>query len=218
MFIVLLLILLLFLALMGYLLERRHRHRQKQALIRNLYAWADHAPTLDPDLQRWIQRLPFAEATVLVNLLSDYCASLNWELTWLFGSQIERAPVLKQAIEESVSDYARAILTALQLEPDVQAFLAYAEFARKPGARKQRRLVTKLYPKIEAEGIAATENPARKWGFLPRSFAQGDKKRKKTPSYKEQVRLIQQAFEQDPARTMEVLKRTLIREAADAIA
>lgn len=213
-----LLMLLFFLTMIAYLMQRRRTHRRQQTLIRKLYAWADHAPTLESDLQRWMYRLPPAEASVLVDLLSGYCSSLNWELTWLFAPQIERAPVLKHAIEESVSAYVRAILTSLQLENDVQAYHAYVEFARKPQARKQRRIVKSLYPKVQTEGIIAQEDPPRKWGFLPRFSSKENKARKKLPPRKEQIAIIQQAFEQNPTRMMELLKQTLTDDAAKTIA
>lgn len=208
--------LLLLLLIVGFEMQKRQRNRQrKQALTQQLYTWAEQNSTLDPDLQQWIHRLPATEASVLVDLLTGYCTSLNWELAWLFAPQIERAPVLKQALEESVSAYARAILTSLQMEEDVRAYQAYLAFARKPSARNQRRLVQQLYPKLHAEGVIPRAAAPREWRFLPK-FSAGNKGKanKKPPTHKEQIAAIQRAFEQNPIHAMEVLKQVLTEEAA----
>ncbi|MEZ4734838.1 MAG: hypothetical protein R3E79_47705 [Caldilineaceae bacterium] len=211
---------LLLLLIIGFELQRRQRNRRrKQTLTQQLYTWADQTLTLDPELQQWIHRLPAAEASVLVNLLTGYCTSLNWELAWLFAPQIERAPVLKQALEESVSAYARAILTSLQMEEDVRAYQVYLAFARKPTARHQRRLVQRLYPKVQTGkgGLGAAE--PREWRFLPK-FSTGKKNKANTrpPTHKEQIAAIQRAFDQNPVYAMEALKEVLAEEAAQTIA
>ncbi|MEZ4868198.1 MAG: hypothetical protein R3C14_43120 [Caldilineaceae bacterium] len=212
------LILILLLLGLGYLMRRRQQQQRKQTLTRQLYAWASQTPTLEPDLQQWIQRLPAPEAAVLVDLLSGYCASLNWELAWLFAPQIERAPTLKQALEESVIAYARAILTGLQMEEDVRAYQAYLAFARKPTARKQRPLVQKLYPKLQAEAPPARA-ASSKLSWLPWSSAkQKANTKQKSLSRKEQITVIQRAFDHNPARAMELLKEVLAEEAASTVA
>lgn len=212
-------ILLLFIVGIGYEVQRKQRSRRhKRALIQQLYAWAESNSALDRDLQQWIQRLPATEAAVLVELLTGYCASLNWELEWLFAAQIERAPLLKQALEENVTAYARAILTGLQVEQDVRAYHAYLEFARKPTARKQRTLVQKLYPRLEAQGLTVENESPSKLRFLPRFAAMKPRKRaNKAPTRKEQITAIQRAFENNPGRAMEALKQTLTKEAEDSL-
>ena len=212
-------ILLLFSLGIGYRVQRQRRNsRQKRALIQQLYAWAESNSTLDMDLQQWIQRLPADEAAVLVELLTGYCASLNWELEWLFAAQIERAPLLKQALEENVAAYVRAILTGLQMEEDVRAYHVYLEFARKPSARKQRTLVQKLYPSLQAQGLTVENESPAKLRFLPRFATMKPRKRaNKAPTRQEQIAAIQRAFENNPGRAMEALKQTLTKDAEESL-
>lgn len=169
--------------------------------IAQLRQWAVEHDALEPALQEWIQRLPTTEAQVLLDLLDGYCTSLNWELNWLFAPQIKKAPVLKVALEESVSAYARAILHSLQMEADVQAYQVYVAFEKKPTARKQRTLVAQLYQKVNEERL--TPRTKRFFG----RFSQKDASRK------DQVSAIQQAFDRDPAQAMAALKEVLATDA-----
>lgn len=199
--------------------QRRKRRRRKQAMIRQLYAWAETNSTLEPELKQWIQRLPDADAAILVEQLSDFCAKLNWELTWLFAPQIERAPLLKQALEESVGAYVRAVLTGLRMEPDVRAYQRYLAFDSKPKARKHRFLVEKLYPKIQIELPTEESTVTSKFAFLSQFTARKARKSAdKPPSRQEQIAAIQHAFELNPGHTMEALKQTLAEEAKENLA
>ncbi|MBV7329475.1 hypothetical protein KFU94_14730 [Chloroflexi bacterium TSY] len=201
----LLLPLLIIFLTIGVILRSRHTAKQKQKHIRELRAWSTQSKTLDPVSQQWIQQLSNSESEVLLDLLNGYCASLNWELGWLFTSQIDRAPALKAALEESVSVYARAILLSLQMEDDVRAYHAYLAFEKKPNARKQRALVQQLYRKLNNQNFM---QPTR--GFFRRFSRRG-------ATHKEQITAIQRAFERDPAFTMAALQEILISEGTSAI-
>lgn len=187
------------------LLLRRQQRQHQRALIRQFYTWVGQPHGLDATLQQWINALSDAEAELLVKLLQGYCASLNWELEWLFAPQIEKAPLLRDALVDSVRAYARTILTSLQMEVDVRAYQAYVAFSRKPTNRKQSALVQKLYRQISAAGIIP---PLEK---VKRRFLS------KQPTRKHQITVIQQAFEQKPAQAMEVLKQLLIEDAATSV-
>lgn len=219
MFVVLILILLLF--GINLLWQRRRERQRKLALTRQLYAWAGKQATLDPVLQQWIKRLPANEAAVLVELLEGYCHSLQWELAWLFAPQIERAPVLKAALEESVMTYAHSLLTALQMEADVQAYQTYVMFSGKPAARKHRPLVGKLYKQLDQAGLTVVPEPPTKASFLRRYLPQrptNAKAAQKALTHKEQVATIQRVFTQEPARAMESLKQVLLQDAVQTVA
>lgn len=184
----------------GIILRTRRMRKQKQASIQQMRVWSVQNQTLDPVSQQWIQQLSSSESKVLLDLLNGYCTSLNWELGWLFTPQIEKAPALKAALEESVSAYARAILLSLQMEDDVYAYHAYLDFEKNPRARKQRVLVQHLYQKINNTNITS---PTRR---LFRVFS------RRGPSHKEQIAAIQRAFERDPAFTMAALQEVLVAE------
>lgn len=198
----------------GYGMRQRQKSRRhKRTLIQQLYSWAENNSALESDLQQWLQRLPADEAAVLVELLVGYCASLNWEFEWLFAEQIGRAPRLKQALEENVATYIRAIVTSLQMEQDVQAYQAYIKFANKPAARNQRTLVQKLYPRLQAQGLTTANQPASKLNFLPKFIKRAPSaKANKPPTQREQIAAIQRAFDQNPALAMEAFKQTLSKE------
>ncbi len=201
MFLLIIIFLLLLLTLTTFW-RRRQERQQKRAHILQLRAWAADHQALEPALQQWITRLSAKEAELLFDLLSGYCASLQWELTWLFAPQIKKAPALQAVLEESVSTYARTILVALQMEVDVQAFQTYVAFAQKPTARSHRPLVEQLYHKVDQGGL--TPPAKRLWSRFSR----------KGTTTKQQITAIQQAFERDPAKAMEFLKETLSTDAA----
>lgn len=201
MFLLMIIFLLLLLALTTFW-RRRQERKQKRASVLQLRAWAAGHQALDPALQQWIARLSANEAELLFDLLNGYCTSLQWELTWLFTPQIKKAPALQSIVEESVSHYARTILIALQMESDVQAYQTYVAFEQKPTARSHRLLVEQLYHKIDQGGL--TPPVKRFWSRFSRKGA----------TTKQQITAIQQAFERDPAKTMEFLKEALSTDAA----
>ena len=194
------LILILFLVIIGKLWQRRYQRNQRQLLIRHLRRWVGTNEEIDPQLQRWINGLSVNEVEVLFDLLDGYCASLNWELTWLFAPQLEKSPVLKRAIEEGVITYACSILASLQLQEDMHAHKAYLAMSKKPTARKQFTLVQKLYARLQERGLIEATNHKRKW--LQRQ-----------PSRKQKIAAVTQVFDKDPALAMETLKGLLVNEA-----
>ncbi|MCB0063356.1 MAG: hypothetical protein KDE19_14645 [Caldilineaceae bacterium] len=171
--------------------ERRHRQCSR------LRAWAASHDALDPVVQQWIARLSTDEIEVLYTLLNGYCASLQWQLDWLFAPQIKKAPELQAVLEESIRIYARMLLLSLQMELDVLAYQSYLEFEKRPAARKQRPLVNKLYAKIDRSAL--TPPPTRALHRLAH--------KKVTP--KAQVAAIRKAFAEDPVKTMQFLKEIL---------
>ena len=170
---------------------------QKQERTQQLLAWAARHKAMDPVLQQWILRLPADEAGVLLDLVNGYCTSLNWELDWLFAPQIAKAPVLKAALEDSVSAYANSILGSLQMAEDVDAYKAYLAFDRKPVARKQRTLVQHLYARIDEQN--GTRSAKKVLGRF----------RSAKVTRQQKISAIRQAFEHDPAGAMVHLKETL---------
>ena len=194
------------LLIIGVVWRRRRAMKQRRRQIEQLRRWAAQHSELEPALQQWIQRLPAAEAHVLLDLLNGYCTSLNWELTWLFAPQIQKAPELKRVLEESISAYVRAILYSLHMEADVAAFHTYVAFEKKPTARKHRPLVERLYQKVNHERL--TPPTKRFFGRFARKEA----------STKEQIAAIQQAFERDPVHAMAALKQVLAADAAFTVA
>lgn len=204
-FVVVLLFILSIIVIINHFWQKRQRVKRRQLQIRQLRQWASEHEALDPVLQQWLQRLTAAEAETLYTLLTGFCASLNWELSWLFAPQIQKAPELKRALEESVSAYARAILLSLQMEADVAAYQTYVAFAKKPGARKQRPLVEQLYQRLDQVEPAPVAK--RFFGRMSR--------KKLTP--KQQVTAIQAAFDKHPAQTMQLLKEVLAGDAAAVV-
>lgn len=194
------LFLILILAVIGMLWRQRYQRQKRQQALRELRRWVGEHTAIDPDLQRWVSGLSAAETHVLLDLLNGYCASLNWELAWLFSAQLEKAPMLKQALEEGVIAYACSILASLQLVDDVHAYKTYVALTQKPADRKQFTLVQKLYSAFSERGVIVPVKPKRRW------FRQ-------QLTRKQQITAVIDAFEQDPALAMETLKLLLIDEA-----
>lgn len=184
-------------SLIGLILVQWRRRYQQRSRLRRLRTWATQSTAVEPVLQAWIEQMSSAQLTVLLDLLHGYCASLHWQLDWLFMPQIESAPALHTAVEEGVSSYARTILLSLQLAEDVQAYQAYLAFEKQPYARKQQPLVQNLYAKIQHERVT----PAVQ-GFF-RRFSDQD------TTQTDQVAAIREAFAQDPANAMGALKEVL---------
>lgn len=205
-FLLIFIILIIFLFFWGISRRRFQARKERAQRIEQFRRWAVDHDLLESPLQQWIQRLSASQAQVLLDLLDGYCASLNWELNWLFAPQIEKAPELKQVLEDSVSAYARAILHSLQMEADVAAYQAYIAFEKNPTARKQRTLVQQLYQSINDKQL--TPPVKRLFGRFSR----------KGPKPKEQIKVIQQSFEKHPAETMAALKEILTTDATIAVA
>ena len=180
--------------------RRRYLRHRRQLTLRQLRRWVGEHTALDPELQQWVNGLSSQEAEVLLDLLSGYCTSLNWELSWLFTPHLQKTPVLKQALEEGVVAYACSILASLQLVDDVYLYKTYLALAQKPKARKQFVLIQKLYQKFNEEGALVPLETKYSWW-------------RRQPSKRQKIAAVTRVFDQDPALAMVILKTLLIDEA-----
>lgn len=196
---VLLLLLLVLAGGIGWWMRRRTR-QQRHLRLRQLRQWLGAHHLDNPYLQRWLNGLSPAEAEVLLNLLTGYCTSLNWELAWLFTPQLQKTPALQHALEEGIKTYTSSILTALQLGEEVRAYKAYSALVQKPTQRKQFALIRKLYGELTQRSVIKADPKARRWF-------------RRQPSRKQQIRAVIDAFEREPVLAMTVLKALLVAEA-----
>lgn len=180
--------------------QRRNEQKRRRLVLRQLRSWLGAQQALEPTLQRWANGLSTREASVLLDLLSGYCTSLNWELNWLFAPQLQKVPALKQAIEEGVMAYAGSILASLQLVEDVQAYHAYVALLQKPNSRQQFTLIQKLYNALSAQGIIPPVTPKRQWF-------------RRQPTRKQKIVAVIESFDREPTRAMATLKSLLETEA-----
>ena len=188
--------------IIGLLLQRWRMLYRKQKRLRHLQHWGTQSAMVDPIARQWLQQLPPAQLEVLLDLLHGYCASLNWELDWLFAPQLHKAPALHAALEESVAAYLRVLLLSLQMTEDVQAYQLYLAFDKQPHAHRQRLLVQQLYARLHHQRV-----PPKAQGFFSR-FSRASAR------HQDQVAVIRQAFAADPARAMAALKAVLAAEQA----
>lgn len=194
-----LLLLILLVGGVSLLLRRRNR-QQRRRLLRQLRQWLDAHHVDNPYLQRWINGLAQHEAEVLLDLLTGYCTSLNWELAWLFTPQLQKVPALQQALEEGVKTYTSSILTALQLGEEVRAYKAYSALVQKPTQRKQFALIQKLYQELRQRGVIKIDPKAQRWF-------------RRQPTRKQKISAVIDAFEREPVLAITVLKALLVTEA-----
>jgi len=194
------LLLLLSLVIIGVVWRRRNAQKHRRRVLHQLRRWLGARETLEPTLQRWVNGLSASEADMLLDLLTGYCTSLNWELTWLFTPQLQKVPALQQALEESVMAYARSLLTSLQLVEEVQAYNAYVALLQKPASRQQFTLVQKLYNALSAQGVIPLTTPKRRWF-------------RRQPTRKQKISAVIAAFDREPASAMATLKALLVTEA-----
>lgn len=180
--------------------QRRQADRHRRLLVRQLRSWLGAQESLDPDLLRWINSLSSSEADVLLTLLTGYCTSLNWELRWLFTPELQKVPILQQAMTEGITAYACSILASLQLVEDVHAYQAYVRLRRKPTQRQQFALVQKLYQTLGEQRVLTPLPPKRRWF-------------RRQPTRKQQIAAVLAAFDQDPAAAMTTLKTVLAQTA-----
>ncbi len=187
----LVLLLILSVVVIGVLWRQRNaRKKHRWLVLRQLRSWIGAQAASDPYLQRWVNGLSISEADVLVDLLTGYCTSLNWELTWLFTPHLQKAPNLKQAIEESVMAYARSILVSLQLVEEARVYNAYVALLQKPTDRKQFALVQKLYKALSDQGVIKPITPP--WFH-------------RQPTRKQKIAAVVAAFDREPAPAMATL-------------
>lgn len=188
--------------IIGLLLQRWRMLYRTQKRIRHLQQWGTQSVMVDPVARQWLQQLPPAQLKVLLELLHGYCASLNWELDWLFAPHLKKAPALHAALEESVATYLRVLLLSLQMTEDVQAYQLYLAFDKQPYANRQRLLVQQLYARLHHQRVPP--KTARFFSRFSRTSARDQ----------DQVAVIRQAFADDPARAMAALKDLLAAEQA----
>ncbi len=196
----LILLFILSLVLIIVVWQRRNERKQRRLVLRQLRGWLGAQGTIDPTLQRWVNSLSIREADVLLDLLTGYCTSLNWELAWLFTPQLQKVPLLKQAIEESVIAYARSILTSLQLMEDVFAYNAYIGLLQKPTGRNQFALIQKLYQALGEQSVIKPITKKQTWF-------------RRQPTRKQKIAAVVDAFENKPMPAMTTLKALLVMEA-----
>ncbi|MEM7125864.1 MAG: hypothetical protein AAF702_06035 [Chloroflexota bacterium] len=199
-------IILLPLLILGYFLGRRRkrieRRKKRVQQIHRLQRWMIQYQSEEPMFQLWKRSLSEKDSELLLELLEGYCTTLNWDLDWLLSSEIKKAPELQEALEVSISGYLETIFLSLQKDQDVQAYLSYLAFMEAPTAHKYRDLLKVLYGKLAQDGlIPLTQNSFRllRW---------------RRPTIKQQIAAIKYAFEQDPARPMQLLKEVLVEEGA----
>lgn len=198
----LILLLPLILIVFGIIQQRRLARKHRRLLLRQLRTWIGEQGSTDPHLKQWVNGLSASEADVLLDLLTGYCSSLNWELSWLFAPQLHTIPVLKRAIEEGVMAYMRSILTSLQLVEDVKVYTTYVDLLRKPTARKQSTLVEKLYQAMGEQGVITPIAKKRRWF-------------RRVPTRKQKISAIFGAFENKPVAAVATLKTMLANEGAN---
>lgn len=180
--------------------QRQQARKQRQMMLHRLRDWLGVEEINDPGLQKWVNGLSAEEASVLLDLLNGYFASLNWEINWLFSPHLKKIPALQQAVEEGVLAYMRSILDSLQLVEDVRAYNTYLELVRKPKGRKQFSLIQKLYESLAAQ--KAIKPGKAKRGLFARRALQ-----------KEQIAAVLQVFDREPDLAMKSLKALLTNKA-----
>lgn len=195
----LLLLLIILAGGIGWWMRRRTR-QQRRLRLRQLRQWLGDHHVDNPQLHRWINSLSQAEAEVLFDLLTGYCTSLNWELTWLFTPHLQKTPALQQALTEGIKSYTTSILTALQLGEEVRAYKAYRALVQKPTQRKQFTLIRKLYGELTRRSVIKANAKAQAWF-------------RRQPTRKQQISAVIDAFEREPVVAMAVLKTLLVAEA-----
>ena len=194
------LLLVILLVVGGWLHQRRRTQKHRRLIMQQLRGWLSADETRDPQLQRWVNGLSTDEADVLLALVNGYFASLNWELRWLFSPQLQKTPLLQQAVEAAVLAYMRSILASLQLIDEVRAYNTYVDLLCKPNGRRQFSLIKKLYGALVAQEIV--EPTVKKRRILGSKAAR-----------KEQIAVVLGAFEREPAMAMATLKVLLAIEA-----
>ncbi|SJM96097.1 hypothetical protein [Crenothrix polyspora] len=77
-------------------------------------AWAETSLTKDKALQAWLLALPSEGLQALGEKIAEFCVEMNVELNWLINPATEIDPAVKQAAEETVIDYCKICLKAVQ--------------------------------------------------------------------------------------------------------
>jgi hypothetical protein len=170
-------------------------------MLQQLRTWLSNEEIDDPSLQLWVNRLSADEASILLDLLNGYFASLNWEMKWLFSPHLQKTPALQHAVEEGMLAYMRSILASLQLVEDVRAYNVFVELTGKPNGRRQSALIQKLYDVLVEQKII--KRGKKKSGLFAGRAMQ-----------KEQTAAVLQAFDREPIQAMNALKAILSAEAA----
>jgi hypothetical protein len=77
-------------------------------------AWAETSLAKDKVLQAWLLNLPSDGLQALGEKIAEFCVEMNVDLSWLMNPATEVDPAVKQAAEETVIDYCKICLKAVQ--------------------------------------------------------------------------------------------------------
>jgi hypothetical protein len=133
---------------MSPLLQRHHLRASK------FREWVERELTDFPEIHSWIINMPDPPLKALSNSTSNYCTSLNIDIYWLFGCDLDVAPGVRESVKKIVSEYLSGCLNAVNHKEAIMLFSIYHQLISPKQLRHKIDLRRSVFKKITALGLS----------------------------------------------------------------
>lgn len=116
-------------------------------------SWSEQELIDHPDLHAWIQSLPLSAIEALTEDASRYCASLNIQLTWLFGGDLSVVPRLNDTLKDILIGYLSGCHKAVLEKESVSIFAIYQQLVDPHKLSRSIDLRRSIFKHITALGL-----------------------------------------------------------------
>jgi hypothetical protein len=132
---------------MSPLFQRQH---SRTAQFRE---WAERELKDHPALHSWIKDLPEQPLDALTNSTANYCTSLNIDLDWLFGSELDLAPGVRQSLKTIICEYLSGCFNAVNHKQAIMLFSVFHQLISPKQLRRRIDLRRSVFKKITSLGL-----------------------------------------------------------------
>jgi hypothetical protein len=116
--------------------------------------WVERELTNHPDLHSWIKNMSDPSLEALTNSTSNYCSSLNIDIGWIFGCDLDVAPEVQQSVKIIISEYLSGCLNAVNHKQAIMLFSVYHQLTSPTQLRRKIDLRRSVFKKITSLGLS----------------------------------------------------------------
>jgi len=138
------------------------RLRRRSASTQHLMDWIhgpallEHAAPADVSaFTAWIAGLSDQQLDQFIAKMTQFCAGMGYQITWLFDGRADMVPRVKRSLMEAVTHYSLAYWQAQQVVQDVQALHTFQNWQAAPQRRANQELSCVLYTLLVERGMVS---------------------------------------------------------------
>jgi hypothetical protein len=107
----------------------------------------------------WLASLPAEQLELFTQRIADVVAAWGIDLAWVVGQELNRAPAVQHAVEESVLLHCMAYWHASRAQDDIRAFATYRAWQRDLCSDRQKTVNQRLYARLIEKGLLTAPAP-----------------------------------------------------------